>query len=95
MQKRKVIVTLDIECYDDLDVYDINWKDLLELEGNENVHVSIKENDPFWNSLLTKVGFISVRTQHYIRVLLILMDSLTQNMEFLWICVKSQKIAKE
>ena len=47
MQKRKVIVTLDIECYDDLDVYDINWKDLLELEGNENVHVSIKENDPF------------------------------------------------
>lgn len=47
MQKRKVIVTLDIECYDDLDVYDINWKDLLELEGNENVHVSIKEFDPF------------------------------------------------
>ena len=47
MQKRRVIVTLDIECYDDLDVYDINWKDLLELEGNENVHVSIKEFDPF------------------------------------------------
>lgn len=47
MQKRRVIVTLDIDCYDDLDVYDINWKDLLELEGGEDVHVSVKEFDPF------------------------------------------------
>ena len=69
MQKRRVIVTLDIECYDDLDVHDINWKDLLELEGNENVHVSIKEYDPFWNSSLTKTGFIFIRMQHYIRAL--------------------------
>jgi hypothetical protein len=47
MQKRSITVTLDIDCYDDLDVNDIDWKDLLELEGDENVHVSIKENDPF------------------------------------------------
>jgi|694.fasta_scaffold116710_4 hypothetical protein len=47
MQKRKVIVTLDIDCYDDLDVYDINWKDLLQLEGAEDVHVNVKEYDPF------------------------------------------------
>jgi hypothetical protein len=47
MQKRKIIVTLDIDCYDDLDVHDINWKDLLELEGNEDVQVSVKEFDPF------------------------------------------------
>ena len=47
MQKRKVIVTLDIDCYDDLDVYDINWKDLLDLEGDEEVHASIKDLDPF------------------------------------------------
>jgi hypothetical protein len=47
MQKRRVIVTLEIDCYDDLDVYGIDWKDLLELEGNENVHVSVKEYDPF------------------------------------------------
>jgi hypothetical protein len=47
MQKRKVIVTLDIDCYDDLDVYDINWKDILQLEGAEDVHVSVKEYDPF------------------------------------------------
>ena len=47
MQKRRVIVTLDIECYDDLDVRDVNWKDLLQLEGDEDVHVNIKDIDPF------------------------------------------------
>jgi len=47
MQKRRVIVTLDIDCYDDLDVRDINWKDLLQLEGDEDVHATVKEFDPF------------------------------------------------
>ena len=47
MQKRRVMVTLEIDCYDDLDVHDIDWKDLLDLEGDENVHVSVKEFDPF------------------------------------------------
>ena len=42
-QKRLVRVTLDIECYDDLDVEDMNWKELLELEGDEDVHASIKD----------------------------------------------------
>jgi hypothetical protein len=46
-QKRLVRVTLDIMCYDDLDVYDMDWKDLLQLEGDEDVHTSIKELDPF------------------------------------------------
>lgn len=46
-QKRLVQVTLDIECYDDLDLHDMNWRDILELEGDENVHVNIKEFDPF------------------------------------------------
>lgn len=46
-QKRRVIVTLDVECYDDLDLHDINWKDVLNLEGDEDVHVKIKEFDPF------------------------------------------------
>lgn len=45
--RRQVRVTLDITCYDDLDLEDINWKDLLELEGGEDVDVSIKEFDPF------------------------------------------------
>jgi len=46
-QKRLVRVTLDIMCYDDLDLEDINWKDLLELEGGEEVYTTIKEYDPF------------------------------------------------
>ena len=46
-QKRLVRVTLDIECYDDLDLDDINWRELLDLEPNEDLHVSIKEYDPF------------------------------------------------
>jgi hypothetical protein len=43
-QKRLVRVTLDIECYDDLNVEDMDWKELLELEGDENVHVTIKDS---------------------------------------------------
>ena len=42
-QKRLVRVTLDIECYDDLDLSDLNWTDILGLEGDESVHSSIKE----------------------------------------------------
>lgn len=46
--KRLIRVTLDIECYDDLDLKDINWRQLLELEGDEEVHSSVKEIDPFF-----------------------------------------------
>ena len=46
-QKRLVQVTLDLMCYEDLDIENMDWKDLLELEGDEDVHVSIKEFDPF------------------------------------------------
>jgi len=42
-----VRVNLDIMCYDDLDVENINWRELLELEGDEDVYTSIKELDPF------------------------------------------------
>jgi hypothetical protein len=42
-QKRIVSVTLDIECYDDLYLEDFDWKDLLELEGDEKVQVTIKQ----------------------------------------------------
>ena len=47
IQKRLVQVTLDIMCYDDLDIENMNWKELLDLEGDEDVHASIKEYDPF------------------------------------------------
>ena len=42
-QKRLVRVTLDIECYDDLDVEDMDWKELLELEGDEEVYATVKD----------------------------------------------------
>jgi len=46
-QKKLVRVTLDIMCYDDLDLDNINWRELLELEGGEDVDVTIREFDPF------------------------------------------------
>jgi hypothetical protein len=45
--KRLVRVTLDIDCYDDLDLESMDWKQILELEGDEDVDVSIKEVDIF------------------------------------------------
>ena len=42
-RKRIVSVTLDIECYDDLDLEDMDWYEVLGLEGDENVHITIKE----------------------------------------------------
>ena len=45
--KRRLTVTLDIMCYDDLDVEHMDWKELLELEGDEEVYCNIKEYDPF------------------------------------------------
>jgi hypothetical protein len=41
--KRIVRVTLDLMCYDDLDLEDMDWKDILGLEGDEDVNVSIKD----------------------------------------------------
>lgn len=46
-QKQRVRVILDIECYDDLELEDINWREVLQLEGGEEVHCTIKEFDPF------------------------------------------------
>ena len=47
-QKRLVRVTLDITCYDDLDVEDLNWRELLQLEGDESVDISIKDYSDFF-----------------------------------------------
>ena len=41
--KRTVRVTLDIECYDDLDLESFDWNDILGLEGDENVEISTEE----------------------------------------------------
>jgi hypothetical protein len=42
-QKHKVRITLDIECYDDLNL-NLNWEKILGLEGGETVDVDIKED---------------------------------------------------
>lgn len=42
-QKRLVRVTLDIMCYDDLDLENINWREVLQLEGGEEVDCTIKD----------------------------------------------------
>ena len=40
-QKRKVSVTLEIECYDDLNLEDLDWREVLDLEGDESVEFTI------------------------------------------------------
>jgi hypothetical protein len=42
-QKRLVRIILDVECYEDLDLEDLNWSEMLGLEGDESVDASIIE----------------------------------------------------
>lgn len=44
-QKQRVRVTLDLEVYDDLDLHKQDWHNILDLEGNEDVYVSIEYLD--------------------------------------------------
>ena len=49
--KRTVRVTLDIECYEDLDVESQDWRELLDLQGDESVEVSVRDYSddvPVW-----------------------------------------------
>ena len=57
-QKRLVRVTLDIMCYDDLNVEDMKWKELLDLQSDEDVHVTIKDYDDLFqcDSMRTACG---------------------------------------
>jgi hypothetical protein len=41
--KRLIRVTLDIECYEDLDLDNIEWNDVLGLEGDEDVDVRVTD----------------------------------------------------
>ena len=41
--KRLIRVTLDIECYEDLDLDNIEWNDVLGLEGDEAVDVRVTD----------------------------------------------------
>lgn len=46
--KRTIRVTLDIECYDDLTLEDLDWNEVLGLEGDECVDVTVEEIEPVW-----------------------------------------------
>ena len=41
--KRLVSITLDVECYDDFHPEDLDWNEVLGLEGDERVEASIKD----------------------------------------------------
>jgi len=41
--KKQLQITLDLECYEDLNVDDIDWRKVLRLEGDETVYYNIKE----------------------------------------------------
>ena len=41
--KRIVSVTQDIECYEDLELEELDWREVLDLQGDETVDVTIKE----------------------------------------------------
>ena len=42
-KKKQLQITLDLECYEDLNVNDIDWRKVLRLEGDECVYCNIKE----------------------------------------------------
>ncbi len=46
--KRTVHIILDIECYDDLDLESYDWNDVLGLEGDESVQVTMEEPIEIW-----------------------------------------------
>ena len=41
--KRLIRITLDVECYDDFNPEDLDWNEILDLEGDEHVDVTIKD----------------------------------------------------
>jgi hypothetical protein len=43
-QKRLVQVTLDLEVYEDIRLEDMDWENILDLEGDERIlHCSVKD----------------------------------------------------
>jgi len=43
--KRMLRVTIDLMCYDDLDLDNLDWRDLLSLEEDEDINISIQDFD--------------------------------------------------
>ena len=45
--KRSVSITLDLNVYDDFDVRDFDFREFLELEGDESLEISINDYSEF------------------------------------------------
>jgi len=41
--KRMIRITLDLMCYDDLDLESLDWRNILALEGDEDLHINIED----------------------------------------------------
>ena len=46
-QKKTLEITLSLEVYDDFDHRDVDFRDLLQLEGDETVSVSVTDYSEF------------------------------------------------
>ena len=46
-QKKTVEITLTMEVYDDFNHHDVDFHDLLQLEGDEQVSVNVKDYSHF------------------------------------------------
>ena len=67
--KRIVSVTLDIECYDDLELENLDWREVLDLQGDEKVDVSIRETADIFQCAVprlehSKYSFVTVVELH-------------------------------
>lgn len=48
VQKKRYRVVLDIEAYEDLDVPNLDWHEILKLEGGEYAYASVKDYDDLY-----------------------------------------------
>jgi len=46
-QKKTVEITLTLEVYDDFDHRDMDFRELMQLDGDENVTVTVKDYSHF------------------------------------------------
>jgi hypothetical protein len=47
IQKTRYRIVLDLDVYDDLDPQQIDWHNILKLEGDEDVSVTVKNLDDY------------------------------------------------
>ena len=48
IQKKRYRIVLDLEAYDDLDVKNLDWSEILKLEGDECVESSVVDYDDLY-----------------------------------------------